>query len=400
MSTSISGTYPVPGVYREAVFSTSTPDLLTGVPVFLGLTAAHDAQNQPISINQPRKLTLWNEFQQYFGQPLAESYLAYAVRGFFENGGQVCYVLRLEDMASKALETALLEIKSLDTVDLVCVPDLATLQDPNAVPQVSQLDLMQQMQDLILQHCERMGDRFAILDAPKNISVDQLSAQVKHLDSPYGALYTPWLKVLSFSNSNNDFMPISVPSCGHLAGIYARSDRDIGTHKTPANYPLEGVVDLSTPISHADQTALNPETGIGINCLRSLPGRGIRVWGTRTLSSDPNWKYINVRRLFLMVRRWIEQNLAEVTFEPNDFNLWVRIERELIAYLESLLRQGALQGRTPQEAFYVKCNAETNSPEVRDIGQVVTEIGLAPTIPSEFIVIRLIHGDTGVMVEG
>jgi phage tail sheath protein FI len=208
------------------------------------------------------------------------------------------------------------------------------------------------------------------------------------------------LKVLSFSNSNNDFMPISVPSCGHLAGIYARSDRDIGTHKTPANYPLEGVVDLSTPISHADQTALNPETGIGINCLRSLPGRGIRVWGTRTLSSDPNWKYINVRRLFLMVRRWIEQNLAEVTFEPNDFNLWVRIERELIAYLESLLRQGALQGRTPQEAFYVKCNAETNSPEVRDIGQVVTEIGLAPTIPSEFIVIRLIHGDTGVMVEG
>ncbi len=171
----------------------------------------------------------------------------------------------------------------------------------------------------------------------------------------------------------------------------------MGVHKAPANFVLNGVVDLSLNLSNANQESLNPthQAG-GVNCLRILPGRGIRVWGARTLSQDANWCYVNVRRLFLTVGRWVERNLTNFTFEPNDLMLWIRIERELTAYLETLLAQGALQGNSPQEAFYIKCDAETNPPEVLDRGMVITEIGLAPTVPSEFIVVRLIQGETGV----
>ena len=148
------------------------------------------------------------------------------------------------------------------------------------------------------------------------------------------------------------------------------------------------MLDLETGIDNSIQDQLNPE---GVNCLRAFPGRGIRVWGARTLSRDPNWRYVSVRRLFLTLRRWIDLNMAWATFEPNEPRLWVRIQRELTVYLTKLLRDGALKGATPEQAFFVKCDVETNPPELREVGQVVTEIGLAPLAPAEFIVVRIIH---------
>lgn len=362
-----------PGVYRQDIFPTSPPQLLTGVPAFLGLTEAKNAQGKDIPVNEPRKLTLWTEFEQYFGKLLNNSYLAYAVRGFFENGGRRCHVIRLGDNTLKALEEGLAALALLDTIDLICAPDIMQLnQKPDSVIQ---------MQQVVLEHCDQMGDRFAILDALS--TAEQIKEQRQRLQGNNGALYAPWLKI---ENPPNPM----IPPCGHIAGIYAKCDREVGVHRAPANYALEGVLDLSSDLSNAK------DSDSGVNYLQAFIGRGIRIWGAYTLSQDPNWRYINVRRLFITIGRWIEMNLADVVFEPNNFQLWLRIERELTAYCESLWQQGALKGNSSQDAFFVKCNAETNPPDLREVGQVVTELGLAPTVPNEFIVIRLIHGNSGV----
>ena len=381
--------HTTPGVYLEELFPAPSLELITGVPAFLGVTKVKDAEKKEKEedANQPKLLKLWPQFEQFFVQPSSGSYLAHAVRGFFENGGRLCYVVPLQNAEQEALKPGLAAIESLDTIDLVCAPDI--MRQSSESEQV-------EMQKLVLEHCHKMGDRFAILDSLPN--KQEITKQREGLQSNNGALYFPWIKVLDPATPTPKL--IEVPPCGHIAGIYAQSDRTYGFPQTPANYPLEGVLDLSVSLSSDEQNALNPKNNSNeppsINCLRVFKGRGIRIWGGRTLSQNPDWQYINVRRLFLTVLRWIERNLEDVVFEPNDFKLWVRIERELTTYLESLLRKGALQGRTPQEAFYIKCDSETNPPEMRDIGTVVTEIGLAPTKPNEFIVVRLIHGTAGV----
>jgi phage tail sheath protein FI len=179
-----------------------------------------------------------------------------------------------------------------------------------------------------------------------------------------------------------------VPPCGHVAGIFARTDARGGVFKAPANEEVRDALDLEVAIDNSLQDLLNPE---GVNCLRAFPGRGIRVWGARTLNRDPAWRYINVRRLFLTVGRWVDRNMSWVAFEPNDSGLWLRIQRELNPYLTGLWRAGALQGKTPAEGFYVKCDADTNPPGTREPGEVVTEIGLAASAPAEFVVVRIMH---------
>ena len=156
-------------------------------------------------------------------------------------------------------------------------------------------------------------------------------------------------------------------------------------------------MDLSVHLGDDDQGPLND---VGINCLRAFPRRGIRVWGARTLSQATTWRYVNVRRVILTAARWIAQNLSDVGFEPHTELLWARITRDLTAYLGDLARRGALAGPQGEEVFYVKCDAETNPPEMREVGRVVTEIGLRPAAPSEFIVIRIIQGPTGVAITG
>ncbi|WP_448574200.1 phage tail sheath family protein [Trichothermofontia sp.] len=370
----------LPGVYREEVFLQPPPDFVTGVPVFVGY-----ADRGPLNV--PQRLTLWPQFAQQFGPPVAGSYLADAVHGFFSNGGRLCYVLRLGDWPplAEALATALDVLGAFPEFDLLCVPDLM-----RGNPSASQV---QRLQQVILENCDRWGHCFAILDAlPVTLTtaLSQILNQRQQLRGINAALYAPWIKTEQGR---------VVPPCGHVAGTYAQGDREVGVHHAPANRRLEDVMDLMPNLTDADQTLLNPtDENAGVNCLRALPGRGMRIWGARTVSNDALWRFVNVRRLFITVGRWADRTLADVAFEPNDFRLWIRIERELTAYLESLALQGAFQGQSAQDAFYVKCDEETNPPEIRAAGQVITEIGLAPTIPREFIIVRLIHGETGVVL--
>jgi phage tail sheath protein FI len=181
-------------------------------------------------------------------------------------------------------------------------------------------------------------------------------------------------------------LPINIPPSGHMAGIWARNDATRGVHKAPANEVVRGVIGLAYQTTKGEQDTLNPN---GVNCIRAFPGRGIRVWGARTVSSDPAWRYISVRRLFNFVEKSIEGGTQWVVFEPNDRKLWARVRRDVTAFLKVVWRSGALFGSTPGEAFYVKCDDELNPPETRDLGQLIIEIGLSPVKPAEFVIFRI-----------
>ncbi|MDJ0732364.1 MAG: phage tail sheath subtilisin-like domain-containing protein [Crocosphaera sp.] len=365
----------IPGIYPDHIVPTPEPELLTGVPVFFGEAEA--------DLKEPKKLTLLTQFDQYFSQ--VKGYLRDAVKGFFENGGSLCYVIALANNTLDVLQRGLEASEVLENADLVCAPDIMLASEAEII----------QMQRAVLEHCDRMGDRFAILDSlqiNQDTEIDLLNHQRQELKSNNGALYAPWLII---ENRKEDD---PIPPCGHIAGIYASSDRTVGVHGAPANISLEGVLDLSLALTPVRQEQLNPKNESGINCIRSFRGRGIRVWGVRTLSSLAEWQYINVRRLFLTFGRWANQNLADTVFEPNASPLWVRLQRDLSVYCESLWQQGALQGAVAQEAFYVKCDKETNPRENREMGRLVAEVGLAPAIPGEFIQLLLVQSSSGISV--
>jgi phage tail sheath protein FI len=237
----------------------------------------------------------------------------------------------------------------------------------------------------VVSHCEQMGDRMAILDPPPGLNAQRIRAwrlDEAGYDSKYAALYYPWLKVFDPTTGRS----VVVPPSGHVAGVWARSDADRGVHKAPANEVIRGAIDLQIGLSKGEQDLLNP---IGVNCVRAFPGRGIRIWGARTLSSDPAWRYLNVRRLFNYLEESILGGTQWVVFEPNDDRLWASIRRNVTGFLTEEWRRGALFGRTAGEAFYVKCDRDNNPQESIDVGQVICEIGVAPVKPAEFVVFQL-----------
>jgi phage tail sheath protein FI len=330
--------------------------------------------------------TLLNHKTDFLGG--AAAYLGHAINGFFDNGGDYCYVvaIRIElknngALALDRLSRALGLTEGLDDVDLVAVPDAHALQDSSG-----RIDegLVCQMQRKVIDHCVKVGTRVALLEALRGKSADQLiSGQLATLraGTPNATLYHPWIRTVA---SGKDFVPPS----GQVAGVIARTDASDGVFKAPANAELQDATDLELDL---DPGALQTLNDRGINCIRAFPGRGIRIWGARTLSTDSDWTYLNVRRVVLTLLRWIDLNMTWAAFEPNVPALWSRIQRELTQYLDGLWRNGALQGDTVSEAFYVRCDAELNPPDVREEGQVITEIGLAPASPAEFIVISVQH---------
>ena len=363
---------PPPGVVWQDVFPPPPRSLLTGVPAIVGRAGAGPADAV--------RLTLWPQFVAAFG-PSTPGFLADAVHGFFANDGVLCYVVRLDERlpAEAALAAALAQIEDLGDVDLVCAPDSAAAGAQQA---------------MLADHCRRLGDRFAILDGAPGADTMAIRAQADRLTGPAGAfaaLYHPWLWTLGATGR-----PHYVPPSGHVAGIYSRSDRRVGVHKAPANEVVEDVLDLASAVTAAEAGELN---GAGVDCLRAYPGRGIRVSGARTLAAAPEWRDVGTRRLVGSIVRWIERFMTGLVHEPNDVRLWVRIMRELTAYLDGLFQRGALRGRTAAEAFYVKCDSETNPPEAIEAGMVVTHVGVAPAVPAEFITVRLIHGPSGVTAD-
>ncbi len=268
-----------------------------------------------------------------------------------------------------------------EDVTMVSCPDLMAAYQAGAID----ANGVKAVQLAMIAHCERMGDRVALLDPLPDLTPQQVKRwreQDTNYDSRFAVLYYPWIKV----DGNGNGRPMAIPPSGHMAGIYARSDNERGVHKAPANEVVRGALEAVMQITKGEQDTLNP---IGVNCIRSFTGRGLRVWGARTLSSDPAWRYVNVRRLFNYVEKSIERGTQWVVFEPNDPDLWARVKRDVGAFLTGAWRDGMLFGRAPEEAFFVKCDEENNPSDVRDRGQLFIDIGLAPVKPAEFVIFRL-----------
>jgi len=278
--------------------------------------------------------------------------------------------------------TGLGGLEALDQVRLIICPDIMAGYDgsDDAKKRVKMI------QEAMIAHCERMRYRFAVLDTPPGLNAQQVIEwrNYTNFDSSYAALYYPWIEIADLSGSGRTTK--MVPPSGHMVGIYNRVDADRGVHKAPANEVILGAINLEIHLSKGEQDLLNP---MGINCIRTFPGRGIRIWGARTMSSDGAWRYINVRRLFIMVEASLDAGMQWVVFEPNDRTLWAKVRRDANSFLKTIWLGGALFGNTPEEAFYVKCDDELNPPEIRDLGQLIIEVGLAPVKPAEFVIFRI-----------
>ncbi len=277
-----------------------------------------------------------------------------------------------KDNAEPAKRSGLHTFKNVDEINIVAIPGITT----------------KYLQQKVIAHCEEMKDRFAVLDPQAKADLDEIKMQRNLFDTSYAALYYPW--IYCFDPLSKEY--INIPPSGHICGIYARSDVERGVHKAPANEKINGVVNLERLngkfriVNKGTQEILNP---LGINCIRPFPGRGIRVWGARTVSSDPLWKYLNVRRLFLYLEESIEEGTQWVVFEPNNEKLWARVKQSVTQFLTRVWKDGALMGLTPEEAFFVKCDRTTMTQDDIDNGRLIVLIGVAPVKPAEFVIFRI-----------
>ncbi|MFF8831230.1 phage tail sheath family protein [Streptomyces sp. NPDC015131] len=280
-----------------------------------------------------------------------------------------------------AARTGLAGLEALDDITMVAAPDLMSAYRAGAIDGEG----VKAVQLALVAHCETMGDRVAILDPLPGLNAQQVRdwrQEYAGFDSKYASLYWPWVQVMDPVERRAE----TIPPSGHVAGVWARSDATRGVHKAPANEVMRGVLAPALAVTRGEQGVLNP---IGVNCLRTFPGQGVRVWGARTLSSDPEWRYLNVRRLFNYIEKSILDGTNWVVFEPNDRYLWEGVSRTVTAFLTRVWRSGALFGRSPAEAFFVRCDEENNPPENRDAGVLTIDIGVAPVKPAEFVVFRL-----------
>lgn len=393
--------YTIPGVYVEEISSGARPieAVGTSTAAFLGYIRDFPPSTQALAINNLTEFRSKVVEQSAYRTPADGSSpptdtpsIFAAVFGYFANGGSRCYIVALDQkntLTGGVKGRAGLDL--LETVDDVAIVAAPGLTDAAAY-------------DALLSHCETMKDRVAVLDLPKDVpdvtaltqpattapaasgkpgdaTVAPTGLAPRKSQNGYGAVYYPWIQTKDVITGDI----VDVPPSGHVAGIYARVDATRGVFKAPANEPVVGATGLTIPVPPQDQGVLNPA---GVNCIRSL-GEGILVWGARTVASDAEWRYVPVRRLFCMIEKSIEQGTRWVVFEPNDEVLWKAIRRDVGAFLTLLWRQGALRGATPEQAFFVKCDAETNPPDVIDAGQVVILVGIAPVKPAEFVIFRI-----------
>jgi hypothetical protein len=287
-----------------------------------------------------------------------------------------------EYQGSPADRTGLSGLEAIDDVTMLVAPDLMSAFEAKELDKKG----VQGVQQAMIDYCERVRYCFAILDPLPNLNPQEMKdwRMEVNYDSTRAAMYYPWIEIMDMASGGGKTK--FVPPSGFMAGIYARTDETRGVHKAPANEIVRGAIGLAMVVTKGEQDGLNP---IGVNCIRGFPGRGIRVWGARTLSSDPSWRYINVRRLFSQVEASIERGTQWAVFEPNDQMLWARIVRDVSAFLRLQWRAGALFGTTPEQAFFVKCDEELNPVEVRDVGQLICEVGIAPVKPAEFVIFRI-----------
>jgi phage tail sheath protein FI len=278
-----------------------------------------------------------------------------------------------------AFSDALKTLESIEDISIIAAPGHSALQEIT----------YKAVQDALISHAERMKYRIAVLDTPARQSINGARDARSRIDSTYAALYYPWVMVANpLARPGNEMIPreIALPPCGFVTGVYARTDINRGVWKPPANEVVRGALRFEREINHGQQEVLNPE---GVNCLRFFYGRGNRVWGARTASSDPEWKYVNVRRYFIYLERSIDRSTQWAVFEPNGPRLWSNITDTVTAFLYSEWRNGALLGTTPEEAFFVTCDRSVMTQADIDNGRMICEIGVAAIKPAEFVIFRI-----------
>jgi uncharacterized protein len=278
-----------------------------------------------------------------------------------------------QDDVNPQSRTGLFALKNIEEVSIVAIPGRTS----------------QTVQTALIDHCELMRYRFAVLDSQQGDRLADIQLQRGLYDTKYASLYYPWLKIPDpFPENPQAQGTVLIPPSGHTIGIYARSDIERGVYKAPANEVIRGISDLEFKLMKEQQDILNPRN---INVLRNFRenNRGLRVWGARTLSSDPDWKYINVRRLFIFIENSIDRGTQWVVFEPNNELLWERVKRVVSAFLTNVWRDGALMGKTPEEAYFVKCDRTTMTQNDIDNGRLIIQVGIAPVKPAEFVIFRI-----------
>lgn len=413
--------YLAPDVYVEELSTglRTIEAVGTRTAAFIGVAPKADAY-----LNDPRAINNWSEFvKEFTGDNPESTPLSHAVFGFFQNGGSRCFVVNVgpgKPVSGGPKRTGLDLLEELDDVAMVLIPGYTDAASYDAA----------------LSHCEKMLDRFAILDSPKDVDkIEQLTqvgtggpaatpaAAAEGEDAPaprrrrdaaaaagggggggsaglgarrssYGAYYYPWIKVKDPLSATG--AQVFIPPSGHIAGIYASTDANPGVHKAPANVIVRGAIEPYKRLTRDEQGVLNPA---GVNCIRWFGNEGTKVWGARTLSDDAQWRYVPVRRLFIMIEESIARGTRWVVFEPNAQPLWKDIRRDVSAFLRQQWRAGALMGRTAEEAFFVKCDEETNPEEDIAAGRVTIVIGIAPVRPAEFVIFRIGQKAGGVEIE-
>lgn len=408
-------TYLTPGVYVREVPSGARPIQAVGTSTaaVVGVTPDRNAY-----VNQLVAVEGWPRFVETFAdvQDPQPTPLALAVQGFFENGGSRLHVVNLgsEDAEITGTRQGLSLLEAVDEVAIVAAPGRTDIESYQA----------------LIAHCEKMEDRVAVLDGPADVDRVELLTQVATAEvtkspgrsqgvesdedadtddggstpppssssppeglrapnSAYAAYYFPQLVVGDPFGRGRVIAPCS----GHVAGIYARTDATRGVHKAPANEAVHGALNLTYRVTREEQGVLNPR---GVNCLRFFPAEGIKIWGARTLADAASeYRYVPVRRLTNMLKESIGEGTRWVVFEPNDYQLWNRITRDVRAFLTRVWRDGALMGRTPEEAFFVRCDEQTNPPETVDAGELRCVIGIAPVKPAEFVIFEISHTERG-----
>jgi phage tail sheath protein FI len=276
--------------------------------------------------------------------------------------------------------TGLAALGEIDDIAIVAMPDAATLATDDEIFTAAQA---------LVGHAERLRYRIAVIDGPEASSMNEIRKFRGKFDSKYAAMYHPWIEILDPTERATQGRPprrLLLPPSGFVTGIYARSDIERGVHKAPANEIVRGLTRFEANINKARQDVLNPE---GINALRFFEGRGNRVWGARTMSSDPEWKYVNVRRLFIYIEHSIDKGTQWAVFEPNGPRLWANIRQTVEDFLLVLWRDGALLGDKPEQAYFVRCDRTTMTQNDLDNGRMICLIGVAPVKPAEFVIFRI-----------
>ncbi len=368
-----------PCIYVEEIGSGTVPPI-SGVPTS---TAAFIGKTSQGEVDTPTRITSWGEFVDIFGGFTPERpHLAAGVFGFFDNGGKECWIVRIRDDGSDEdyvgkdneidMKTGLRALENIKDVRIVCIPGITS----------------ERVQRAMIEQCETIRDRFCILDPAEGADLSAVCEQRNKITSEYGygALYYPWIAAEIEVSNQEARIQVLVPPSGHIAGIYARTDIQCGVHKAPSNETIQGAIGIERALNASEQDGIIPQ---GVNYIRTFPGRGIRVFGARTVATDSMWTYVHVRRFMTFLEKSILEGTQWVVFEPDSEPTWMKLRSAIENFLMGQWRNGALQGQKPQDAFFVKCDRTTMTLNDIDDGRIVCIIGVAILSPAEFSIFRI-----------